>query len=245
MKLPCKVIEDMLPMYYDGICSEESKAVVEEHLKVCKACEEILAQLGAEMESPKAQIDDLKPLKRIQRSWRKSRKTAMAKGFCVALAVLVFVTTIVSCIWYFDYAKYYFRLTDQMTRVTGEESTMTYADYRKDFAGHQFDVALPVFLSNSGFVRVMNNKGIVLFFYPQRGGSYTHRFLITDEENRMWSVQLRSDIAPDFDRYPASDQVTGEKLRIQQLVSEKREDIVDMLDAVRELYNIQLLATQQ
>ena len=33
MKLPCKVIEDMLPMYYDKVCSQESAALVEEHLR--------------------------------------------------------------------------------------------------------------------------------------------------------------------------------------------------------------------
>ena len=38
MKLSCKVIEDMLPMYYDGVCSDESAALVEEHLKECPEC---------------------------------------------------------------------------------------------------------------------------------------------------------------------------------------------------------------
>ena len=29
MKLSCKVIEDMLPIYYDGVCSDESATLVE------------------------------------------------------------------------------------------------------------------------------------------------------------------------------------------------------------------------
>ena len=45
MKLSCKVIEDMLPMYYDGICSEESSALIEEHLKDCPYCSNILLEL--------------------------------------------------------------------------------------------------------------------------------------------------------------------------------------------------------
>ena len=42
MRLSCKVIEDILPMYYDGVCSEESAALVEGHLKECPHCSHIL-----------------------------------------------------------------------------------------------------------------------------------------------------------------------------------------------------------
>lgn len=38
MKVKCPVIEDLLPLYIDGICSIESKIVIEEHLKECKIC---------------------------------------------------------------------------------------------------------------------------------------------------------------------------------------------------------------
>ena len=31
MKLSCSVIQDMIPMYYDKVCSKESAALIEEH----------------------------------------------------------------------------------------------------------------------------------------------------------------------------------------------------------------------
>ena len=37
MKTSCKIIEDLLPMYHDGICSEESAVLIEEHLKECES----------------------------------------------------------------------------------------------------------------------------------------------------------------------------------------------------------------
>lgn len=40
MKYPCKLIQDLLPLYYDDICSEESKTVIEQHLLECKTCNE-------------------------------------------------------------------------------------------------------------------------------------------------------------------------------------------------------------
>lgn len=37
-KFSCDVIMDLLPSYVDGICSEETVKLVEEHLKSCEAC---------------------------------------------------------------------------------------------------------------------------------------------------------------------------------------------------------------
>lgn len=73
MKMSCKVIEDMLPMYYDKICSEESAMLVEEHLKECQHCSHILSELRAEISAPKKNVDDMKPLKKIQKSYRKMK----------------------------------------------------------------------------------------------------------------------------------------------------------------------------
>ncbi len=42
MKLNCKVIEDLLPLYLDDICSEESREIVEEHLKECEECRKLI-----------------------------------------------------------------------------------------------------------------------------------------------------------------------------------------------------------
>ena len=73
MKLSCKVIEDMLPMYYDGVCSEESAALVDEHLKECPRCSHILADLRSEIATPEKNVDDIKPLKKIQKSYKKMK----------------------------------------------------------------------------------------------------------------------------------------------------------------------------
>lgn len=38
MEKNCKVISDLLPLYVDEACSDESKKIVEEHLKECEKC---------------------------------------------------------------------------------------------------------------------------------------------------------------------------------------------------------------
>ncbi len=47
MEKKCGVIEDLLPLYVDGICSDESKTLVEEHMKNCKRCEAMRKDLEA------------------------------------------------------------------------------------------------------------------------------------------------------------------------------------------------------
>lgn len=45
MKYNCEVIQDLLPLYTDGICSDASAQMVEEHLKECQSCEKIAKAL--------------------------------------------------------------------------------------------------------------------------------------------------------------------------------------------------------
>lgn len=45
IKLDCGLIQDLLPLYQDGICSAGSKKAVEEHLKDCSACRNMADQL--------------------------------------------------------------------------------------------------------------------------------------------------------------------------------------------------------
>ena len=45
MKLNCNIVDDLLPLYLEDICSEDSKAALEKHLQECSACREKLARM--------------------------------------------------------------------------------------------------------------------------------------------------------------------------------------------------------
>ena len=45
MKYDCDVIEDLLPLYQDGACTNATKRTVEEHLAECPKCTELLKKL--------------------------------------------------------------------------------------------------------------------------------------------------------------------------------------------------------
>ena len=80
--LPCELIQDMLPLYHDGVCSEVSRKLVDSHLETCDKCTTVLEGMTAEMEMPKLESDETRPLKSIRRKWRaKTWLLGLAIGF--------------------------------------------------------------------------------------------------------------------------------------------------------------------
>ena len=68
MKVTCKVIQDLLPLYHDGVASPDTAALVEEHLKDCEACQEEFHKLQ-EAPAPSLTLDTI--LKNEKQSfWR-------------------------------------------------------------------------------------------------------------------------------------------------------------------------------
>lgn len=69
MDVTCNVIEDLLPLYADGICSEDTKTIIEHHIAVCPECREKLEAMTAKLEKneKKAEIDN--PFKKVKRHY--------------------------------------------------------------------------------------------------------------------------------------------------------------------------------
>ena len=91
MKLSCEVTRDLLPLYHDGVCSEESRALVEDHVADCCECSIILRELRGEIDLPHESPDDLAPLEQIRQNVKRGNKKAWMKGIAAALAVVLTV----------------------------------------------------------------------------------------------------------------------------------------------------------
>ena len=48
MKISCNIIEDLLPLYVDDMVSEDSRQLVEEHLKACPTCRRMQEEIMRE-----------------------------------------------------------------------------------------------------------------------------------------------------------------------------------------------------
>lgn len=56
MKITCDVIQDLMPSYIDGILSEDSRALVEEHMGTCQECRKMLEIMKEEQGKEQARI---------------------------------------------------------------------------------------------------------------------------------------------------------------------------------------------
>ena len=72
MKITCEIIKDLLPLYFDEVCSEDSKKLVEDHLSGCVDCRKELEYMGGELahsieiEKEKIMKSSSKAIKRIK-----------------------------------------------------------------------------------------------------------------------------------------------------------------------------------
>ena len=97
MKWSCNIIRDLMPLYIDGVCSEESKKIIEEHLEECEECRvyfssmneenKIIEHLSEEKESQK--ISSFKAVKK-----RILRKQIISGIIAILIVVLISIATI-------------------------------------------------------------------------------------------------------------------------------------------------------
>ncbi|MBP5491343.1 MAG: zf-HC2 domain-containing protein [Clostridiales bacterium] len=112
----CNVIMDLLPSYVDGICSQESRQLVQEHLKTCSDCQKVYQAMkeeaGVSATSPsatagskssgttsntsstKVTIDETAVLKKVHRkmhkvSWVNTIAGVVAGVVLLALLILI------------------------------------------------------------------------------------------------------------------------------------------------------------
>lgn len=92
-KLPCDVVQDLLPLYVDGVCSADSRQLVDAHLAECDDCRRVLADLQ-ESETEVAFHADAKAVIRAHN--KRQSKTALALG----LLISVFLTGLMGVMLY-------------------------------------------------------------------------------------------------------------------------------------------------
>lgn len=69
MKYSCGVIKDLIPLYIDEVCSEDSKTVVKEHLEECEDCRGLLERMSVPVET-----DTTTENRSMEKSFKKVKK---------------------------------------------------------------------------------------------------------------------------------------------------------------------------
>ena len=64
--MDCNIVRDLIPLYIDGVCSDESADVIEEHLKECSSCREVYDEMNTSHLVYSDERAVRKPLKRVK-----------------------------------------------------------------------------------------------------------------------------------------------------------------------------------
>ena len=96
MKLSCKVYEDLLLLYNDGLCSEDTNKLVEEHLAGCEKCSRYLKnmRLPEEMVKEEPAEDTYAEKESIRKSFRKIRRRWVMSLLVLPLLLILSVPVI-------------------------------------------------------------------------------------------------------------------------------------------------------
>lgn len=102
--MKCEIIRDLIPLYLDDVCSEESKKLVEDHLSECKECRKYMKELQMELEvkrqRPEEDLDEKKLLQEgAERMKELGKKSIVDKMIIVdtLLNFLLIITAVVLC----------------------------------------------------------------------------------------------------------------------------------------------------
>lgn len=85
MKIPCDTIKDLLPLYHDEACSEETRTAIEAHLDECPECRKYLEEISSALE-----IQSEVQAQAAEKNFLKSvKKKIFRKNVIIALVAVI------------------------------------------------------------------------------------------------------------------------------------------------------------
>lgn len=101
MKNICEIVQDLLPLYVDGCCTQGSRELVEEHLKECSACKQVFGEMTGDIPTPKEPEAEAEPIpaepvpeepeKKREKTFRKGMKKIRRRWIASLIVVVILV----------------------------------------------------------------------------------------------------------------------------------------------------------
>ena len=101
--LSCEVIKDLLPLYYDGVCTPDSFALVHEHLQKCEKCRNYLSKITQAEQISNSLLIDIRIVRKVahlqslKQSLNRKLVLSAIAGFMLAFSVCVVLITYCFC----------------------------------------------------------------------------------------------------------------------------------------------------
>lgn len=154
-KISCDIIKDVLPLYLDGIVSEDTKEMVEEHLSSCDSCRkeaELLKQNLVLPSMQNIQLSEVRVLKKLKSKFRKKNTIIFVSS------VIIIILLAISLHSYAILSETCIPYDDEFMRITETDGKL-YATYRGENLGGTVSLA-PSTVTLEG-----SEKNIAVFYY--------------------------------------------------------------------------------
>ena len=85
--ISCNIIEDLLPLYVDDVCGDETREIIEEHIKDCRGCRQKLEQMKSNLplDNMDDNFDDSKIIRKLSDIWVKNTRIDKKAGIIVVV----------------------------------------------------------------------------------------------------------------------------------------------------------------
>ena len=236
MSKDCGIVEDLLPLYHDGVCSQESRELVESHLAQCENCRKMLGQIDGELQERKAVKSDEEQLKSLAKKILQKQKKALLKGVAFTVAFLLFVFGYNCILWYFQDYAFIQPFTEGLTYIPTEPTFLEDRYYYWMDGIYDGNVALPGFLSHSGYVNVRNtaDDGQLITgvnIWRGTGGSYVFHVSILCEAPDTYHLFV---VDSDLNLVQRYYRHRSDKEQVQAELEIHREEIQVLMDLIKE-----------
>lgn len=125
-KINCNVIKDILPLYVDDLASEDTKALVESHLKKCDSCMEEYRKMANVLQMPIECVTE--PIEKLQKKWRSEKILITIFTTLVSLVVVLLMS-----FWLFYYG---IPASDESIGLTTEFQINRYGYLNQEYVFH-------------------------------------------------------------------------------------------------------------
>lgn len=87
----CSLIKDLLPLYIDDLCSNESTEIIKNHLETCSECKKEYEQITSQPEIKVVNDTSTELIKGVDKMFKKDKKKAIIKTISVFLVIFIFI----------------------------------------------------------------------------------------------------------------------------------------------------------
>lgn len=86
-KTECKIIQDLLPSYIDGLTSNDTNTFIEQHIENCSECEEVLKNMQGDIQLEK--INNSRKINALKKVKRRYRRITVISILLVILVIII------------------------------------------------------------------------------------------------------------------------------------------------------------